>query len=103
MADISHLTFEQRRTWERLDQFAYGWEEGRAAAIRGATPKECPYQWQPGDNTPRLRWFEGFVMAHDAGAAPEATRKAAYREYRREQLHAHSPTSAVRLARWLFG
>jgi len=61
------LTYEQRRHWERLDQYAYGWADGEQAAINGLHPRECPYKWQQGNNTLRRRWFEGYVMAHEHG------------------------------------
>ena len=75
MAGLSHLSFEQRRTWEDLDRFWYAAKEGEAAAKRGDSAASCPYDVRAGFNTPRRRWYEGYRHAIEVKAtSPEIAR-----------------------------
>jgi hypothetical protein len=62
MTDLSHLTCEQRRTWEALDKFAYAWQEGKSAAMRGHPAITCPYEIEAGSDNPRRRWAEAYEL-----------------------------------------
>lgn len=70
MHELSHLTFEQRRTLEKLDRFWYAWEEGNVAAKRGESASTCPYDVRAGRMTPRRLWYEGYLSAIELERTP---------------------------------
>jgi ribosome modulation factor len=83
MVNLSHLTYEQRRTWEELDRTMHASHEGEAAAIAGIPAKCCPYEVEAGFDTLRRRWYEGYRHALELKRAWR-TSNADYRRCRKE-------------------
>ncbi len=79
MNELSHLTYEQRRTWEDLDRFWYAREDGERTARRGDSAAACPYDVRSGLNTPRRRWYEGYLHALEVEATPPDIARKNYR------------------------
>lgn len=60
MTDLSHLAYEERKLWEKLDHQMRFIKEGEGAAQRGESPKTCPYEVEAGRDTRRRWWCDGY-------------------------------------------